>query len=443
MPCANAKNYSINFNGEKYSLLYSVKNPDFGGYLNEYFKRGETYNIWSEMVAVHHFPNAYSPIDRIKDFKEYLSSMHVPSSLTFDDKKNTAIIDFIMIADQKLPVVMEFNIFKYEKSKKSGSVAVQYTKRYAATTTMQIEEIKKSFEKERKKMLKVVNNYKIPAVVTEDIDKCISGLEVNKQISNEKVNEGEINNIKDEPVNDELKLTAPDTINSEAESLNSDSLNDDKNHIIDNQNDDSIKDDESTVSNECDENSSEDNKKEEKSDINNDENVKNDDELNVNNNKLNEEKREEIEIKKVNSEEITEPEGETNIKQEINKTELQQNSKDVNDKKLHANDNKAQANRDEVTEKENPNENISNSKENVADDSNEKNAVNKKSADNENKADVSESNFNGVRQIVTNDKSEYIAKPRTKKEMKKYVKNKKALNKAKARVKEVEKRLAE
>ena len=84
--------YSLKFNGHKYHLLYSVKNKDFGGYLNEYYRLGETYNIWTDMIAVHHFPNAYSPIDRIQEFKEYLSSMQCPSSLTFNDKKNTAMI---------------------------------------------------------------------------------------------------------------------------------------------------------------------------------------------------------------------------------------------------------------------------------------------------------------------------------------------------------------
>ena len=99
------KDYTLNFNGETFHLMYSVKNKDFGGYLNEYYKTGETYNVWSELVAVHHFPNAYSPIDRIKDFKDYLGSINVPSALTFDDKKNTAMIDFIIIADKKLPVI--------------------------------------------------------------------------------------------------------------------------------------------------------------------------------------------------------------------------------------------------------------------------------------------------------------------------------------------------
>ena len=167
----SAKNYTIKFNGEKYNLLYSAKNKDFGGYINEYFKPRETYNIWSEMIAVHHFPNAYSPIDRIKDFKDYLGSMNVPSSLTFDDKKNTAMIDFILISEKQMPIVMEFNIFKYEKSKKCGSIAVQYAKRYSAATALQIEQIKADFEKNRKHLIKQVKKLEIPAVIDEDIDK--------------------------------------------------------------------------------------------------------------------------------------------------------------------------------------------------------------------------------------------------------------------------------
>ncbi len=196
---AKEKNYSINFNGEKFNLLYSTKDKDFGGYLNEYYKHGETYNIWSELVAVHHFPNAYSPIDRIRDFKDYLSAMKIPSSLTFDDKRNTALIDFIVIKDNNMPIVLEFNIFKYEKSKKCGSIAIQYAKRYSATTTMQIEEIKKDFEKNRMKLIKKVEKFEIPTLVTTDIDKCISALDVkgtsddNKLVEENNIQKSETN----------------------------------------------------------------------------------------------------------------------------------------------------------------------------------------------------------------------------------------------------------
>ncbi len=165
-------NYSIKFNGEVYKLLFSTKNKDFGGFLNEYYKPRETYNIWSEMVAIHHFPNAYSPIDQVKSFREYLGTMNCPSALTFDDKKNTAMIDFIMINDHQLPIVLEFNIFKYSKSKDCGSVALQYAKRYVVTTAFQMEGAKKDFENSRKKMLKKVQKFNIPDIVLKEIDKC-------------------------------------------------------------------------------------------------------------------------------------------------------------------------------------------------------------------------------------------------------------------------------
>ena len=168
------KDFTLRFNKNTYHLLYSIKNNETCGYLNEYYKLGETYNIWSEMVAVHHFPNAYSPIDRIKDFKDYLSSMRVPSSLTFDDKKNSAMIDFVLITNNKIPAILEFNIFKYEKSNKTGSLAIQYTKRYSATNTLEVEQIKKEFERDRKTLINKVKHYNIPAVVSQNIDKCIS-----------------------------------------------------------------------------------------------------------------------------------------------------------------------------------------------------------------------------------------------------------------------------
>lgn len=166
------QNYKIKFNKETYNLLYSTKNPEFGGYLNEYYKWNETYNRWSEMVAIHHFPNAYSPIDQIKTFREYLGSLNCPSAITFDDKKNVGIIDFIMINDHQLPIILEFNVFKYEKSKKCGSVAIQYAKRYVVTTALQMEAAKRDFDKYRKKAIKAVQNFELPEVVYKEIDKC-------------------------------------------------------------------------------------------------------------------------------------------------------------------------------------------------------------------------------------------------------------------------------
>lgn len=160
----------VKFNGKPYNLLYSTKVEEHNGYLNEYFKQGETYDLWSEMIAVHHFPNVYSPVDQAEAFRSYLDTIHCPSSLTIDEENNTGMIDFILINGNQLPIILEFNIFKYEKSNKCGTVAVQYAKRYQVRNTMQVEEVKKEFEKTRNKSLKRISKFKIPEIVEKDID---------------------------------------------------------------------------------------------------------------------------------------------------------------------------------------------------------------------------------------------------------------------------------
>lgn len=163
--------HSIKYNGNTYYLMYSVGNKESGGYLNEYYKLGENYYNWSEMVAIHSFPNVYSPVDQIRMFKDYLTEKNCQSTITFDDKKGSALIDFVMINNKNIPNILEFNVFKYQKIQKEGTVAIQYTKRYTATTALQVEAAKKDFAKGRKNALDEVKAYKIPPVVTEEYDK--------------------------------------------------------------------------------------------------------------------------------------------------------------------------------------------------------------------------------------------------------------------------------
>lgn len=161
----------IKFKGDTYQLLYSVKNKEHNGYLNEYFKPGEDYNNWTELLAVHHFPNAYSPIDQAEAFRGFLNSINCPNALTIKEEDNSAIIDFILLDGDKLPIIMEFNVFKYEKSPECGTIAVQYAKRYIVSNGLEVEDIKKEFARTRNAALKKVKKFEIPEIIKEDIDK--------------------------------------------------------------------------------------------------------------------------------------------------------------------------------------------------------------------------------------------------------------------------------
>lgn len=169
--CASSLMPSLKLNGSKFTLYYSAKSPEIGSYINEYYKSGETYESWTELVVVHHFPTAYSPIDYAKSMSDYLASMNCPCSIENDEENNQSLIDFILIDSSRLPIILEFNIFKYEKSPICGSVALQYAKRYLIYNLLEVDKVKKSFEKDRDKYLNRVKKLEIPDIVTYDIEK--------------------------------------------------------------------------------------------------------------------------------------------------------------------------------------------------------------------------------------------------------------------------------
>lgn len=170
--CAIAKQTdSVKFEGHKYKLSYSAKNPETSGYINEYYKAGESPNSWTEMVGVHYFPNNYSPIAGINELRDFMESAGIPYSIYIDEENNTGMIDFIMTSDSQLPIILEFNVMKYEKHEICGTVAVQYAKRYCVYNKLQIKDVKKSFEKSRKKVIKDLQKFNIPQVVKEEIGK--------------------------------------------------------------------------------------------------------------------------------------------------------------------------------------------------------------------------------------------------------------------------------
>ena len=161
---------SIKFGGSEYYLYYSAKNDDSGGYINEYYKPNQSYTSWKDLVAVWHYPNSYSPIEQAKEYKEILSGDGIPCSIEVNEDDNTAIIDFTLIASKKLPIIVEYNIFKFAKNEKCGSVGFQYAKRYRINNALEIEKVKKDIGKHRKKIIKKVNNAEFPELFLDDVD---------------------------------------------------------------------------------------------------------------------------------------------------------------------------------------------------------------------------------------------------------------------------------
>lgn len=162
---------SIKFSGSTYTLLYSAKSSETGGYLNEYYKPHQTYASWTDLIGVHHYPRSFYPIEHAKEFRDYLGKMGVSGSLEIDNDDDRALLYFVIIDNKKLPIIMEFNIFKYEKSPVCGTVGIQYAKRYRLNSPLEIEKTKKEFVKSGLKYIKAIYKTKIPEIVNVDADK--------------------------------------------------------------------------------------------------------------------------------------------------------------------------------------------------------------------------------------------------------------------------------
>ena len=125
----------LNFLGADYNLAYSSRGAG-GGYFNEYVKNGQTVKNWNELLVVHHFPLAKSPLTEAKKLSSVITAIYAkqnkkaPVALSYNDKTDAAIVDFVMpVLDNKKELkCLEFNIFKYEKSPDGkGLIAFQRT----------------------------------------------------------------------------------------------------------------------------------------------------------------------------------------------------------------------------------------------------------------------------------------------------------------------------
>lgn len=161
----------VKFNGSKYSLYYSAKSTETGGFINEYYKPNQTYTSWDELIGVHHYPTAFYPIEHARDFKDFLNNSGGKAFLEVYDEENTAILYFIVISDKRLPIILEFNVFKYQKSPICGTVALQYAKRYLLNNGLEVDDVKKDFAKSAVKYVKQVEKLDIPDIVTFEIEK--------------------------------------------------------------------------------------------------------------------------------------------------------------------------------------------------------------------------------------------------------------------------------
>lgn len=177
--CTGAANQEkINFNGVDYYLDYSSKGNS-GGYFNEYTKQGQTVKNWNEMIVIHNFPNTESPMTEVRKMGAFITALYaknspeiknLPVAISYNEKTDAAILDFVIPVPDNKETGMEFNAFKYEKAKtKKGLIVFQYSKKYSSAQMKQKEAFQEDLVKTRKTILPQMAEVSIPDVIEKDL----------------------------------------------------------------------------------------------------------------------------------------------------------------------------------------------------------------------------------------------------------------------------------
>ena len=108
------------FDCEKYNLVFSSKDPNTKGYINEYLRQQDNLTKWSKMISLYNYPALKDPISTASNFETYYKKTYPNSAIDVekDKNKNEAYVAFI-ITDGK---IIEFNYWRYLINKKYKGV---------------------------------------------------------------------------------------------------------------------------------------------------------------------------------------------------------------------------------------------------------------------------------------------------------------------------------
>lgn len=177
--CGFENTKTIKFNKTNYKLSLISKNLK-GGYFNSFVKEGQSINNYDEAIVIHYVPlcagakeeaeNLHRMIEKM--YIKFYSNKNIPAAITFNQYKNTALLDFVIPSieknSQKDINKIEYHAFKYQKNKTtSGIIIFQYSK-HIKVTNLNDERFLYSFWcKIRKDIIPEILRIEIPTIQEE------------------------------------------------------------------------------------------------------------------------------------------------------------------------------------------------------------------------------------------------------------------------------------
>ena len=87
-----------------------------------------------------------------------------------DEDNNAALVYFAVMEKRNLPIIIEFDVFKFVKSPVCGTLGLQYAKRYLLNSPLEINKVHKEITKSGLKYINKISKFDVPDVINIDID---------------------------------------------------------------------------------------------------------------------------------------------------------------------------------------------------------------------------------------------------------------------------------
>lgn len=162
---------TIKFDNQIFTLKFSDYSNATKSYINEYYKGNENGDKWTDLIGIYHIKNYSKPFNYAKDLAAGASKQSpLDAQVMYNEKENTAIVNFILVGDTGKSKYLEQNIFKIEKIKnKSGVMAIQFAHKYPLNSKEDAEKFKEQLPGKQAKWLMEIDKLSIPDIVERNI----------------------------------------------------------------------------------------------------------------------------------------------------------------------------------------------------------------------------------------------------------------------------------
>ena len=167
----NVSAENVHFN----DFIYTLKSTDLSKrsevIKNEYFTANESKNFWTSSIDILYYPEQNNPLKFASELDSKIEKKENLLLLKFiqNKKRNIAVISYLENIIQNDKTYFIYNICKYEKHSKRGTLVLKFSKKYVFNTKEEITKIAQDVKSINDDYMEQMIILQIPQIVDKEL----------------------------------------------------------------------------------------------------------------------------------------------------------------------------------------------------------------------------------------------------------------------------------